>query len=294
MPSEIYWNGLSVLGMRRTPGGRLRWARQISAARETARKAALSEDGAGGGPETGFDTARPAPPAGFPSTKGLNFALDADEAAFLRNRLRNACVDPAGRGHEYNLFGPFSVYRRKTLASNAWDHPRVSQLRPATRDLLMLGAAFSRLMHGAVILYNVRVAELMVADGHELDVRNRHIAAFVKWRDRLAPADVDLVTRRIGELPTLGAITRHSVDPHSVLFVRRWVDRCRVPETILTDEKALAIVGARDCRRSRGVSERCLGHIANQITQGPRPLARRIRAARSIIDGKWLAAVSMI
>ena len=25
MPSEIYWNGLSVLGMRRAPGGRLRW-----------------------------------------------------------------------------------------------------------------------------------------------------------------------------------------------------------------------------------------------------------------------------
>jgi uncharacterized protein DUF6361 len=122
----------------------------------------------------------------------------------------------------------------------------VSQLRPAARDLLMLGAAFSRLMHGAVILYNVRVAELMVADGHELDVRNQHIAAFVKWRDRLAPADVDLVTRRIGELPTLGAITRHSVDLHSVLFVRRWVDRCRVPETLLTDEKALAIVGDRE------------------------------------------------
>ncbi len=246
MPSEIYWNGLSVLGMRRAPGGRLRWARQISAASESARKAVPSEDGGVGGPEIGFDMARPAPPAGFPSTKGLSFALGADEATFLRNRLKNACVDPVGRGHEYNLFGPFSADRLKTSAGDAWDHPRVAQLRSATRDLLMLGAAFSRLMYGAVILYNVRVAGLMVADGNKLDVRDRHVAAFVTWRDRLAPADVDLVARRIDELPALGAITRHSVDPHAVVFVRRWADRCRTPETLLTDEKAGSLVGDRE------------------------------------------------
>ncbi len=151
MPSEIYWNGLSVLGMRRAHGSRLRWARQISAARESARLTNLSEDNGGSGSEIGFDMARPSPPAQFPSTDGLNFVLDADEASFLRNRLRNACVNSTGRGHEYNLFGPFSAYRRKTLAGDAWDHPRVSQLRPAARDLLMFGAAFSRLMHGAVI-----------------------------------------------------------------------------------------------------------------------------------------------
>jgi Family of unknown function (DUF6361) len=246
MPSEIYWNGLSILGMRRTHGSRLRWARQISTAREIAREATLSEDGSGSAPEIGFDMARPGPPADFPLTEGLSFTLDGDEAIFLRTRLRNACVDPTGRGHEYNLFGPFSAYRRKTLAREAWDHPRVSLLRPAARDLLTLGAAFSRLMHGAIILYNVRVAELMLADGGKLDVRDRHVADFVKWRDQLAPADVDLVTRRIGDLPALGTITRHSVDPHATLFVRRWADRCRVPETLLTDEKVAALVGDRE------------------------------------------------
>ena len=246
MPSEIYWNGLSILGMRHARGSRLRWARRISTARENARKAALSEDDRGSTPEIGFDMARPNPPPNFPYTKSLNFALNADEAAFLRNRLRNACVDPTGRGHEYNLFGPFSAYRRKTSASNAWDHPRVSQLRSAARDLLMLGAAFSRLMHGAVILYNVRIAELMLADGGKLSVRDSHVAEFVKWRDQLAPADVDLVTRRIGELPALGTITRHSVAPDAILFVQRWADRCLAPETLLKDEKAAALVGDRE------------------------------------------------
>ncbi len=246
MPSEIYWNGLAVLGMRRAGGSRLRWARQIVSARERVKQAAPSEDGGSSAVDIGFDMIRPAPPAGFPSTEGLNFSLDTDEATFLRNRLRNACVDPVGRGHEYNLFGPFSAYRRKTLASDAWDHPRVSQLRPAARDLLMLGAAFSRLMHGAVILYNVRVAELMLPEGGKLDVRDGHVAAFTAWRDRLSPADVDLVIRRIGELPALGAITRHSVDPHAILFVRRWAERCLSPDTLLSDPRAAALVGDRE------------------------------------------------
>lgn len=246
MPSEIYWNGLAVLGMRRARGSRLRWARQIAASRESARQAALSEDGGGSVPDLGFDMARPSPPAGFPSNEGLNFTLAPDEAVFLRNRLRNACIDSTGRGHEYNLFGPFSIYRRKTLARDAWDHPRVSQLRPGARDLLMLGAAFSRLMRGAVILYNVRVAELMLPEGGTLDLRDRHVAAFAKWRDQLAPADVDLVIRRIDELPALGALTRHSVDPHTIMFVRRWAERCRDPDTLLSDPRAAALVGDRE------------------------------------------------
>jgi hypothetical protein len=246
MPSEIYWNGLFVLGMRRVHGNRLRWARQISAAREGARLATISEDVDGSGAETGFDRARPDPPAGFPLKTGLTFILDVDEATFLRRRLRNACIDPTGRGHEYNLFGPFSSYLHKTSASDAWDHPLVSNLRTSARDLLTLGAAFSRLMRGAVIVYNLRVAELMLSDGGKLGVRDRHVSDFGKWKDQLAPADTDLVIRRIDELPALGMITRHSVDPFTVLFVRHWAELCQTPETLLTDGRAAKLVSDRE------------------------------------------------
>lgn len=246
MPSEIYWNGLAVLGMRRTAGGAMRWARQICAARDAARQGPPNEDGDRDKSETGFDMARPEPPGGFPSTNGLNFNLTGEETAFLRDRLKNACVDPLGRGHEYNLFGPFSVYQRRTRAADAWDHPRVSSLRPATRDLLMLGAAFSRIMRGAIILYNMRVAELVVADERPLDVRDRHRAAFAEWHNALAPADVDLLARRIEEIPSLGAITRHAVDAHSISFVRRWVSFCQTPDLLQTDPRAAALVSERE------------------------------------------------
>jgi Family of unknown function (DUF6361) len=246
MPSEIYWNGLLVLGMRRTQGNRQRWARQIAAAPESARSANISEDGDGGGAETGFDRARPAPPAGFPSKKGLTFILDADEATFLRNRLISACVDPTGMGHEFNLFGPFGAYPHKTSASDVWEHPLVSRLRTSARDLLTLGAAFSRLMRGAVILYNVRVAELMLSDGGKLDVRDRHLVELGNWRNELASADVELVIRRIDELPALGMITRHSVDPLTIQFVRHWAEQCLTPETLLKDGRAAKLVSDRE------------------------------------------------
>ncbi len=246
MPSEIYWNGLAVLGMRRTKGSRLRWARQIATAKDGIKQAAPSEDGGATGPDIGFDLSRPPPPAGFPSNAGLDFTLEPDEADFLRNRLKNACVDGTGRGHEYNLFGTFSGHRRRTEAHNAWDHPRVSSLKPAARDLLMFGAAFSRLMHGAVILYNVRVAELLLPERGSRAVYEAHLTAFKTWRSQLSPADVDLVLTRIDEIPVLGTITRHSVDAHAIQFVRRWAERCRKPKTLLSDAGVASLVGERE------------------------------------------------
>src|SRR3546814_3903283 len=64
----------------------------------------------------------------------VDFTLLVEEADFLRARLKNACIDQTGRGHEYNLFGTFSRYRRKTLVRAAWEHPKVAELRPSARD----------------------------------------------------------------------------------------------------------------------------------------------------------------
>lgn len=90
-----------MLGMRRTKGSRLRWARQIATAKDGIRQAAPSEDGDATGPDIGFDLSRPPPPANFPSNAGLDFTLEPDEADFLRNRLKNACADETGQGRQF-------------------------------------------------------------------------------------------------------------------------------------------------------------------------------------------------
>ncbi|MCK1513073.1 hypothetical protein IVB22_10920 [Bradyrhizobium sp. 190] len=246
MPSEIYWNGLMVLGMRRTRGNRQRWARQVAASRSSARTDNLVEEGSRPSINLGFDPDRPPPPEGFPKVADLDFTLNGDEADFLRARLANACVDSTGRGHEYNLFGAFSRYRLKTNARTPWDHPRMSSLKPEARDMLLLAAAFAQLMHGAVILYNVCVSRLMPSNDTTNHTLSSHVTAFSNWAKDLNPADVTLFAQRIPELPALGLMTRHRIDEKAISFVRRWTQFCAEPEKLLDNSAANRLVSDRE------------------------------------------------
>ena len=225
MPSEIYWNGLQLLRMRRVGGNRQRWARHLLSEADRSAQAPVNEEGP---PtvSTGFDANRPDPPDGFPAVKGLSFNLEEAEAKFLRDRLTTACVDPEARGLEHNLFAKFCGYRHKTHANHAWEHPHVSKLSARTGDLLMLAAAFARVMQGASILYNLCVAELLLKDGGPLSFRDRHRASMQAWIDQLSVADVSLVGAHVDEVHLLAGYTRHRIDTEAIRFVKHWAKLC--------------------------------------------------------------------
>jgi Family of unknown function (DUF6361) len=246
MPSEIYWNGLMVLGMRLTSGSRQRWARQVAAGRSAARIDNLVEDGSKVSIDLGFDLDRPPPPKGFPMVDDLDFTLSSEEAAFLRTRLADACVNPTGRGHEYNLFGTFLRYRRRTNAQTPWHHPRMSDLRPEARDMLLLAAAFAQIMHGAAILYNVCVSRLMPPSDVATRTLSSHVTALSDWGKELNPANVSLLARRIPELAALGMMTRHRIDHQAISFVRQWTQLCDEPEKLLDSSAANRLVSDRE------------------------------------------------
>jgi hypothetical protein len=246
MPSEIYWNGLMVLGMRRASGSRQRWARQVAAARSAARTDNLMEDGSKVSIDLGFDLDRPPPPKGFPKVDNLDFTLSGDEAAFLRTRLTDACVDPSRHGHEYNLFGTFLRHRRRTHAQTPWEHPRMINLKPEARDMLLLAAAFAQIMHGAVILYNVCVSRLMPPSDVATRTLSSHVTALSDWLKELNPANVSLLSRRIPELAALGTMTRHRIDQQAISFARRWTQLCEEPEKLLDNSAANRLVSDRE------------------------------------------------
>ncbi|RUU43252.1 hypothetical protein EOC93_15620 [Mesorhizobium sp. M6A.T.Ce.TU.002.03.1.1] len=243
--SEIYWNGLFVVGMRSARGNRRRWARQVASSRSAGRADNFNEEGAKSSVDLGFDPDRPGPPKGFPKVE-LDFTLNAEEANFLRGRLVDASVDSDRRGHEYNLFGTFARYRRKTNVQALWDHPRISSLKTEARDMVMLGGAFARVMYGAAILYNVCVARLLPLSESTERLRTHHDDAFLSWVDELNPADVILLARRIPDLQAIGAITRHRIDEKAIGFVRRWTQLCDKPQSLLNDQDANRLVSDRE------------------------------------------------
>jgi hypothetical protein len=181
-------------------GNRQRWAWTVTARREVARRETLWEDDKSR-QENGFDIARPEPPRGFPEIDKLDFALTPNEAAYLRERLKHGSVDGGGEGLRFNAFPTFLAHGRRINAGAAWEHPRFARLPEAARDLLELAAAFSSVMHGATMLYNLRVSELMLDEGGKTEVRDRHAKALADWRGVVPPDQIDLVLRRIDDLP---------------------------------------------------------------------------------------------
>jgi len=246
MPSEIYWNGLLILGMREYRGNRQRWARHVIANRLSGRTDVFGDSGPKAQQASGFASDRPNPPAGFPSIVSLNFGLTHPEAEYLRKRLIDACVDQGGQGRRFNLFGAFTKYRRETSAAHAWDHPHIDKLPNEARELLLLAASFAKLMHGAVILYNVCVARKQIEDGLSSETLERHLHSLAEWTDELLPADVDLVRRRLPEFPEFGRLTRHRIDPKTITFVERWLDCCTAADQLANSVSANRLVSDRE------------------------------------------------
>lgn len=275
MPSEIYWNGLRVLGIRKTGGNRNGWARTIANHRNAARDSHLLEEGKKPSIDLGFDTDRPPPPEGFPKVDQLDFVLCAEEAEFLRRRLAAACVNKDGAGHQYNLFGTYSSHREAVTVAALWDHPCVGILKPDVREMVMLAAAFARIMQGAAILYNLCVAGLMPDSDKTQRRLAQHEASFRDWSKGIGEADIDLLKNRLPNFPALGSLTRHRIDDRTISFVQSWTDHARHGDKLLSSQEARTLVSRRETflKGSSGTSrikyakqrERWNGNSGSQI-----------------------------
>ena len=255
MPSEIYWNGLQVLGIRKIAGNRWRWARVVASRRDRARLEARWE-GEDAIDSYGFDGKRPCPPSGFPEVDGLDFSLTAKEADYLRNHLSKACVDRAGTCLQYSAFPTFLAYRREVEVNSAWEHPRASRLPEPARELLKLAAAFSRTMYGATLLYNLRVAELTIADGEPAGTSKPYAEALRNWQKNFQSADAEMVLKQLPRLDGLGTIAHHSIDLRVITFVKHWASLCLSERNLGRSQAAIEEVAQREIflKRAKGTS----------------------------------------
>lgn len=247
MPSDIYWSGLKLLGLRETEGSSAHWARGVIAAREAERQSPGREGQAAKEPFFGFDPDCPLIPESFLKMRRLDFDLTTDEARALRRRLAGACVDPQGRLHAHNLMSVFLNHRR-TLprAMDLWDHPMVPKLQPETQDLLQLARAFAELMYGAGILYRRIVARLSLPEGGDFGRYEGYAAGLQDWANTLRPADVDLVVDHINEVVRLGLATRHTIRPETLTFVKAWAALCRAGPDLPASREAADLVSKRE------------------------------------------------
>jgi hypothetical protein len=156
LPSSVYWQGLSVWGIRSFRGAQVQYHRSLDGY-----YAQLARHG-GRASERDIehdDLISPnwhaglvPPPEDFP--KECSLTLTRSEAEYLAERIR---LSPGCSG---SLLAELVAQKRcSTDAAFAWEHPNCGDLPPKLRELLDHAQNFSEVMHGAPLLYNLILGE---------------------------------------------------------------------------------------------------------------------------------------
>lgn len=272
-PSSIYWNGLRRWGILRFAASRDQYHRSLDGLYRRRRDRLPFEDELpmGGQGEDNWDTHLPPLPADFP--ENASFQLQPEEAGYLRERLLLSCPDSL-------LATLVDCCWPADGVGDVWEHPQLCEFPPHQQDWVRHARNLSMAMHGAVILYNLMLAELR----QDEELVEIYQSAMEDWQAEIDTCAAELYAwdrRQFWQLVHgAGAIpwpTRR--------FVDGWLDlvlaggsTAHPPARALVREREAGLKGGRSRIESRRHLEIWSG------AAGLAPLDFRWRVARRIVD----------
>jgi hypothetical protein len=217
-PSFAYWAGLARYGILQFPGSIGRYHASLDKFYRTA-----------GGRRSEGDESELIDPgrrnwhAGLPPAPGdflqqATFRLDRAEAEYLRERF----ITMAERSMlAWALQHPADLSGRDA----PWVHPRIDEAPADLRRVIDEGERFSLVMFGAVLVYNLAMAELAASRGHHRsDVVDRYRVAYGEWQaDRLDPRLAELRAWDRGGLWSLVDDLLRGRVSRTRAFAERWM-----------------------------------------------------------------------
>ena len=157
LPRVVYWNGVAAMGIRRFPGSIRQYFQSLDGYYRRVRREVGKEDDAdavGPGAQN-WDPSLPDPPDGWESE--LSLELTTDESLYL--------IDRAQTSLSGTLFAELLGRGRPVEADLPWMIDGQDRLPEDVRRSLAHARWFSETIHGAQLLYNLMVAELVAQDG---------------------------------------------------------------------------------------------------------------------------------
>ncbi|CAO3358478.1 DUF6361 family protein [Azospirillum melinis] len=259
MPSSIYWSGLRSWGIARMDGSAAAWPDMVLAERQAQRAMARPEDGSPEGPDlTLWDPGLPEPPKGF-LTSPCDFVLTGKERAYLLKRIDTATVaGGTGAGSRHSLLGIFARHPLPDACRDLWDHPACAALPSSTRDWIEMARIFSAALYGAVLLYNLLVAQQLKNDG--VESADQSIADFQEkladWQDEIDPEDIQWLRENLPDITVQARALGHGVTDRTVVFVEEWLRILVKGKPIARESAAADLVVRReiDLKRNAGTS----------------------------------------
>ena len=249
LPSSVYWQGLSVWGIRSFKGAQVQYHRSLDRyyAQLTRHGGRASERDVEHDDliSLNWHAGLVSPPKDFP--KECSLSLTRSEAEYLAERI---CLSPACSG---SLLAELVAQRRRhDDVSFAWEHPHCADLLPKLREMLDHAQNFSEVMHGAPLLYNLVLAEQ--ADRRDSVAKYRRV--FGEWAKSLSTRSRTLAQwdrRRFWELV-------HSVNPRITRptheFIDTWSDLALAADAALLCDvpNARLLIRERESRLKKNLA----------------------------------------
>ncbi len=259
LPSSTYWSGLKAWGICLFNGSQDAYHQALGAVYR-ARSAARRKTAEGDLLDLGLSATwrnLPTPPNGFPESLDLRVTLE--EADFLIDRIVSSFPD--------SLLAFLAIRRAFEEVDYPWQHPLVPRLPQSLRDLLLHGQRFSNLMFGAVVLYNIMLAEAAERD----DLVADHRSTLERWA-----GEIDRAELAVWPLTSLWNMTQHpqhKITPRTVRFVSDWLRLVLADTANLADNK----------------EARTLVRVRELALKGP-----RARLANPVALSQWSGSAGLI
>lgn len=216
LPSNIYWLGLGVWGIRLYPAGQSDYARTIDSFYSSVRQtlAAREEESDDFALRRNWHAGLPSIPDGFPDEAVIR--LRRVDAEYLCERIASA----RARTGDESLLAFLARSRDSTDVDFAWELPNLAAAPAHIGRWLAHLRAFSEAMHGAALLYNLMLAQLDDRD-ERVDEYEALLAA---WRALLDERQADLSRWDRAAFWELVQSSGAGVGPRTQGFVDAWLD----------------------------------------------------------------------
>jgi hypothetical protein len=249
LPSSVYWQGLSVWGIRGFQGAQAQYHRSLDRyysqmTRQGGR--ALERD------IEHDDLVAPnwhggliAPPSDYPGSCSLS--LTRREAEYLAERIR---LSPTTSG---SLLAELVAQgQRSDDVSFVWEHPYSAELPPKLTELVHHARCFSEVMHGAPLLYNLVLAE----EGHRDEGVRKYRQRFAEWAQLIAKRSPILVAWQRTRFWELIRAVNPRISNPTYDFINTWWDLALAGKAagMRDSMPARSLIGERERRLKKNLA----------------------------------------
>ncbi|MCI4012978.1 DUF6361 family protein [Brevibacterium sp. ZH18] len=236
LPSTMYWSALNYYGIL-TMQDMTR--EQAAAAAQRGKTLKRSSRPSNTGP---WHPGLPAVPGTFPNQIDDGFALSEPEAEWLRDRMAQS--SPSSLLNEL-LYRP-----PESDSEQLWTDSAARSCTGEAKELVERAEVFSKMIHGAQLLYN-----LLLARKAENAFPERHEGRTEQFEEELHKWAVSVVADRVLDrwdfsalVESVTEIRRRPVDPRAKIFIHAWGElvTSKDPSTIAANADAVRLVSERE------------------------------------------------